>query len=134
MGKMNLMSSFCNSWKENNGDKSLPCSTDVIHLVCCSVWLQCLQHCVSGLLWLAVLIKRLYIKELMYSICFEHIASVNQLKANLFTPHKIRRILIWHRNTKSPMAHVFQVTMHPCKRRAADFGVPMSCLLCTVLQ
>lgn len=59
----------------------------------------------QGVPCLAMFIRRLHIKALMLSICFEHIASINQLKASLSTPHKIRRILIWHENINSHVVH-----------------------------
>lgn len=76
----------------------------------------------QGVLCLATFIKRLYLKALMFSICFEHTASVNQLKASLYTPREIRRILIWHKNVNSHMVN-FQgckATQRKGKQMIAD--------------
>lgn len=59
----------------------------------------------QGVPCLAVFIRRLHIKALMLSICFEHIAGINQLKVSLSAPRKIRRILIWHRSINSHVVH-----------------------------
>lgn len=59
----------------------------------------------QGVPCLAVFIRRLYIKALMLSICFEHIAGINQLKVSLSAPRKIRRILIWHGSIDSHVVH-----------------------------
>lgn len=43
----------------------------------------------QGVPCLAVFIRRLYIKALMLSICFEHIVGVNQLNASLPAPTRL---------------------------------------------
>lgn len=73
----------------------------------CSGWCSCSLCSIlcQGVPCLAVFIRRLDIKALMLSICFEHIAGVNQLNAGSSAPCKIRRILIWHGNINSPVLH-----------------------------
>lgn len=83
----------------------------------------------QGVPCLAVFIRRLYIKALLLSICFEHIAGINQLKASLSTPHKIRRILIWHENINSRVVH-FQgckVTLKEGKQMTGECQCAASC-------
>lgn len=97
---MKFLSNIYNS-KESNRDTNLPqCTAATEHSLLCFSFL-----CLGGPC-LAVVIRRFYTQALQLSICFQHTAGVNQLKAGLFTLHQIRRILIWHESINSRVVHL----------------------------